>query len=62
MLAFLKSIDDQVWVSVMKGFTIPEIPIAQWMKDQLAKLSYNNKGLNFIFNVVSVDEFKRIQC
>ncbi len=56
MRTFLKSIDDQVWVSVVaKGFVIPPVPRPQWSKDQLAESSHNIKGLNSIFKVVSVD-------
>ena len=49
MHTFLKSIDDQVWVNVVKGFEIPTALIAQWTKDQLTELSHTNKGLHSIF-------------
>ena len=47
MKAFLKSIDERVWNSVEY----------RWEKEVAA---FNSKAMNVIFNVVPIEEFKRI--
>ena len=60
MHAFLKYIDDKVWLSVKNGFAIRKTHVEQWFKDQLVEPSINNKAVNAILNAILVDEFERI--
>ena len=60
MHAFLKYIDDKVWLSVKNGFAIRKTHVEQWFKDQLVEPSFNNKAVNAILNAILVDEFERI--
>ena len=61
MIAFLKSLDYNVWISIEKGWTKPNAFIDMWSKDDHKECSWNSKGLNVIFKVVvSPDEFKLI--
>ena len=60
MHAFLKYIDDKVWLSVKNGFTVQKTHVEQWFKDQLVEPSFNNKAVNAILNAILVDEFERI--
>lgn len=57
MHAFLKSIDDRVWLAIEKGCTKPETPIKQWNTEQIAKSNFNNKALDVIYNAIYLDEF-----
>ena len=60
MKAFLKSIDDRVWLSVENGWEGPTIAISEWTTAQKEIASFNSKVMNAIFNVVSMEKFKRI--
>ena len=60
MKAFLKSIDQRVWNSVEYGWKKPTISVSEWQTSQKEAASFNNKVMNAIFNVVSMEEFKRI--
>ena len=60
MKAFLKSIDDRVWLSVKNGWERPTIAISEWTTTQKEIASFNSKVMNAIFNVVSMEKFKRI--
>lgn len=60
MRAFLKSLDERVWVVVDKAWNRPTTNIDTWSKDKLNACNWNNKGVNTIFMVVSPDEFERI--
>ena len=60
MKAFLKSIDERVWLSVENGRERPTIAIGEWTTTQKEAASFNSKAMNVIFNVVSMEEFKRI--
>ena len=51
MCASLKSVDEQVWVSVMNEFTVLDTPIGHWSKEQILESSFNNIELNSIFKV-----------
>ena len=58
MHAFLKSIDERVWLAIDKGCTKPGTPFKQyWNKEQIAKSKFNNKALNVIYNAIYLDEF-----
>ena len=60
MKTFLKSIDERVWLFVENGWERPTTAIGEWTTAQKEAASYNNKTKNAIFNVVSLEEFKRI--
>ena len=60
MKAFLKSIDERVWLSVENGWEWPTIAIGEWTTDQKEVVSFNGKAMNAIFNVISMEEFKRV--
>ena len=60
MKAFLKSIDERVWNSVEYGWEKPTTPISEWQTSQKEEVAFNSKDMNAIFNVVSMEEFRRI--
>ena len=60
MKAFLKSIDERVWLSVENGWERPTIAISEWSIAQKEAESFNSKAMNAIFNVVTMEDFKRI--
>ena len=60
MKAFLKSIDERVWLSVENSWERPTIAVSEWTTTQKEAASFNSKEMNAIFNVVSIEEFKRI--
>ena len=60
MKAFLKSVDERVWNSVEYGWQKPTTPVSEWSTSQKEVAAYNSKAMNAIFNVVSMEEFKRI--
>ncbi|XP_022897283.1 uncharacterized protein LOC111410921 [Olea europaea var. sylvestris] len=69
MSAFLKSLDEHVWLSVQNGWKPPSTSISGtvnltdislWTKDELAECNWNNKGLHALFMAVSPEEFRRV--
>ncbi|KAF5458930.1 hypothetical protein F2P56_022923 [Juglans regia] len=69
MRAFLKSVDERVWVSITKGWRELVVIIEgvqtpksvdNYSRDEISECGWNNKGLNAIFMAVSQEEFKRI--
>ena len=60
MKAFLKSIDERVWLSIENGWERPTTTIGEWTTAQKEASSFNSKAMNAIFNAVSMEEFKRI--
>ena len=60
MKAFLKSIDERVWNSIEYGWAKPTTPVSEWQTSQKEAVAFNSKSMNAIFNVVSMEEFKRI--
>ena len=60
MKAYLKSIDERVWLSVGNGWERPTIAIGEWTTAQKEVASFNSKAINVIFNAISMEEFKRI--
>ena len=60
MKAFLKSIDERVWNFVEYGWEKPTTPVSEWQTSQKEAAMFNSKAMNAIFNVVSMEEFKRI--
>ena len=57
---FLKSIDERVWNSVEYGWEKPTTPVSEWQTSQKEATAFNSKAMNAIFNVVSMEEFKRV--
>ena len=60
MKAFVKLIDERVWNSVEYGWEKPTTPVSEWQTSQKEETAFNSKTMNTIFNVVSMEEFKRI--
>ncbi|KAL6986439.1 hypothetical protein U1Q18_052640 [Sarracenia purpurea var. burkii] len=69
MRAFLKSIDEDVWLSVVTGYSPPTVksgedtipkPVEQWDAKDRARIGWNNKAINAIFSGVTSNEFRRI--
>ena len=60
MKAFLKSIDERVWLSVENSWERPTIAVSEWTTTQKEATNFNSKDMNVIFNAVSMEEFKRI--
>ena len=60
MKAFSKFIDEKVWLFVENSWERPTIAIGEWTTGQKEVASFNSKAMNAIFNVVSMEEFKRI--
>ena len=69
MMAYLKSIDTRVWISILNGYTPPtktvdEVvmpkPLEEYSRNELEVDNWNFKALHNIFSFVSVEEFKRI--
>ena len=69
MKAFLKSLDEYVQRSCVKGWSAPiskvegvKTPkdISTWTINEISECNWNSKGLHSIFMAVSADEFKRI--
>ena len=57
MKAFLKYIDEKVWLSVEIGWERSTTAIGEWTIAQKIAASFNSKAINAIFNVVSMEEF-----
>ena len=60
MKAFLKSIDERVWNSIEYGWEKPNTPVGEQSTSPKEATAFNSKVMNAIFNVVSMEEFKRI--
>ena len=60
MKAFLKSIDERVWNFVEYGWEKSTTPVSEWQTSQKEAAVFNSKVMNAIFDVVSMEEFKKI--
>ena len=60
MKAFLKPIDERVWNSVEYRWEKSTTLMSEWQTSQKEAAAFNSKVMNAIFNVVSMEEFKRI--
>ena len=69
MRAFLKSIDERVWQTVVSGWTPPTVmtgdltipkPISAWDRVDYDNCGWNSKAINAIYNGVTAEEFRRI--
>ena len=60
MKAFLESIDKTVWNSVEYEWEKPTTLVSEWQTSQKEVAAFKSKAMNAIFNIVSMEEFKRI--
>ena len=60
MKTFLKSIDERVWNSVEYSWEKPTTLVSEWQTSKKETAAFNSKRMNAIYNVVSMEEFKRI--
>ena len=60
MKAFLKSIDERVWNSIEYRWEKPTTLVSEWQTSQKEATTFNSKAINVIFNVVSMEEIKKI--
>ena len=60
MKAFLKSINKRAWNSIEYRWEKPTTPMSEWQTSQKEAIAFNSKTMNAIFNVVSMEKFKRI--
>ena len=69
MRAYLRAIDERVWLSVVNGYfehvvTVGEVttpkPLTDWDRGDYETKGWNNKALSTIFNGVTPDEFRHI--
>ena len=60
MKAFLKFIDERVWNSVEYRWEKPTSLVSEWQTNQKEAAAFNSKAMNVVFNIVSMEEFKRI--
>ena len=60
MKAFLKSIDERVWLFVKYGREKLTIVIGEQSTAQKKAANFNSKAMNAIFNAIYMEEFKRI--
>ena len=54
------SIDEKVWNFIKYEWEKPTTLVSEWQTSQKEATAFNSKGMNAIFNVVSMEEFKRI--
>ena len=52
------SIDEKVWNFIKYEWEKPTTPVSEWQTSQKEATAFNSKGMNAIFNVVSMEEFK----
>ena len=60
MKAFLKFIDERVWNFIEYGWEKSTTPVSEWQTFEKEATAFNSKAMNAIYNVVSMEEFKRI--
>ena len=60
MKAFLKSINERVWNSIKVRWEKLTTLVSEWITAQKEVVAFNSKAMNAIFNVVSMEKFKRI--
>ena len=71
--AYIKSIDERVWRSILTGWTLPVTtntetrvetikPEQSWTIEENRLANYNFKALNAIFATVDVNKFKLISA
>ena len=56
----MKSIDERVWNSVEYRWEKSTTLVSEWSNSQKEVAAFSRKAMNDIFNVVSMEKFKRI--
>ncbi|KAG9442457.1 hypothetical protein H6P81_018311 [Aristolochia fimbriata] len=71
MIAYIKSIDEDAWLSVLEGWSHPTVvlegktldkPQKNWTDVEKKSSNLNSKALNAIFCGVSLEEFSRMSA
>ena len=60
MRAFLKSLDEKLWLAIEVGWKKPEEPLASWDDAKIKVTNFNSKALNALFSTMTNEEFKKI--
>ena len=69
MRAFIKSIDEKAWLSVVNGYYIPTTTVVnvttpktyeQWDALDYANANWKSKALNTIYSALTPEEFRRV--
>ena len=60
MRAFLKSLDEKLWLAIEVGWKKPEEPLASWDDAKIKAANFNSRALNTLFSAVTKEEFKKI--
>ena len=60
MRAFLKSLDEKVWLVVEVGWKKPEEPPTTWDDTKIKAANFNSRALNALFSVMTNEEFNTI--
>ena len=54
MKAFLKSLNERVWLAVETPWVRPDAAMVEWSTTQKELTSFNSKAMNTIFNAISI--------
>ena len=60
MRAFLKSLDEKVWLAVKIGWTKPKEAPVDWDDAKIKAANFNSRALNALFSAVTHEEFQKI--
>jgi hypothetical protein len=69
MRAFLKAVDERVWMAVAEGWSPPIVTdeegdkikkSSEWTTDEMERANFNSKALHALFNAVSTNQLKVI--
>ncbi|KAM6574972.1 hypothetical protein CsatA_023299 [Cannabis sativa] len=69
MRAFLRAVDERVWMSIEEGWWKPTMmeneivipkPMSQWTTVEMERANFNSKALHAFFNAVSTNQLKVI--
>jgi hypothetical protein len=61
MKAYFKGLNDNIWITIEKGFEKLDSDFDKWSKDDTVKSDWNNWGLSCIFNYILLDKFRQIK-
>ncbi|KAM6543950.1 hypothetical protein CsatB_008397 [Cannabis sativa] len=69
MRAFLKAVDERVWMAVAEGWSPPTVvdeegdkvkKSSEWTTDEMERANFNSKALHALFNAISTNQLKVI--
>ena len=60
MRAFLRSLDEMVWLAMEIGWTKPTEASIDWDDAKIKTANFNSNALNSLFSVVTNEEFEKI--